>query len=92
MAASLYFLETNTNFASVVAIHGHGGHWRTSWTDRDSGTFWLQDLLPGIISESRVLSYGYDASSASTTSVEDIALSFLSELSQLRGDTSVSPS
>lgn len=80
-------IEHSTANIDVVAIHGHGGHWQMSWTDRDSGVFWLRDLLPTIIPESRILSFGYNASNASNTSVEDIAVTLLSELFQLRRDT-----
>lgn len=77
-------------FLSLVAIHGHGGHWERSWTDRDSGVFWLRDFLPERWPESRVLSYGYDASSALAIYVEDIAADLVVKLARLRGETGVS--
>jgi hypothetical protein len=67
-----------------VAIHGHGGHWKTSWTDRDSGTFWLQHILPKFMPEARVITFGYDASDALAISVEDIGMNLMSGLGQLR--------
>jgi hypothetical protein len=74
---------------SIVAIHGHGGHWKTSWTDQASGTFWLQDLLPKASPGTRILSYYYNTSSSSTTPIEEIAVELFAELSQLRAKTAV---
>lgn len=51
-----------------------------------TGCFWLGDLLPDVVPNARVLSYGYGASRSSIVVVED----FLAELVQLRKLTGVS--
>ncbi|MCJ1471434.1 hypothetical protein MMC13_000073 [Lambiella insularis] len=70
--------------SSIVAIHGLGGGWKTSWTDPATGTFWLRDLLPKDIPETRIISCGYEASKSSTTAMEVIAASLLADLVRLR--------
>ena len=62
---------------SIIAIHGHGDHWKTCWTDRVTGIFWLHDLLPDAVcgtgKDIRVLSFGYDNSPMAGTPIKDIA-------------------
>lgn len=52
---------------SIVAIHGLNGHRRKTWTARN-GVNWLRDpnMLPDIIPNARIMSWGYDASTHST--------------------------
>jgi len=52
--------------------------------DSDSGVFWLHDLLPLTIPSSRILSFGYDASSTTNVAVEDIAFDLLGQFVNLR--------
>ncbi|KAJ5546882.1 hypothetical protein N7494_004467 [Penicillium frequentans] len=47
----------------IVAVHGLGGHRENSWT-ADDGTNWLQSLLPRDLPDCRILSWGYNASTA----------------------------
>lgn len=78
---------------SIVVIHGHGGHWKKSWTytqEDGTDTFWLHDFLPNILPTARILSFGYDASDALKSSVEDIASHFLGELVRIRSETRAS--
>lgn len=67
---------------SIVALHGDGGHWKRSWTDRDSGFFWLSDVLPINSPNIRVLSYGYRT--GSSLSVEEIAFDLMNQLEVAR--------
>ena len=78
-----------TAVISIIAIHGLNGGWRKSWTDPVTATFWLQDLLPVTVPETRVLSFDYCASKTSTAFIGDIARSLLDELAQLRTATNV---
>ncbi|KAJ5714223.1 uncharacterized protein N7483_011404 [Penicillium malachiteum] len=46
----------------IVAVHGLGGHREKSWTTPD-GVNWLRSLLSQDIPNSRIMSWGYNASS-----------------------------
>lgn len=69
-----------------MAIHGDGGHYKESWTHPDSHVFWLQDLLPSIIPDSMILSFGYSASKTDFVPAEKICEALLGELSEIRQD------
>ncbi|KAF2649651.1 hypothetical protein K491DRAFT_610366 [Lophiostoma macrostomum CBS 122681] len=60
---------------SVVAVHGLGGHYRNTWT-AENGKLWLRDFLPlqlqTIEIEARILSYGYNSTTAFSKAVTDI--------------------
>lgn len=80
--------------SSIVAIHGLNGHREKSWT-ADNQTLWLRDLLPAVIGNARILTYGYDANTDGPTQLatdymHDHAMTFLSKLSVLRRLTCVS--
>ncbi len=49
--------EYDSNFLSIVAINGEGGHWAKSWTDSKTGFCWLQDGLPQQFPAARIYSY-----------------------------------
>uniref|UniRef100_A0A093V994 Protein SERAC1 n=1 Tax=Talaromyces marneffei PM1 TaxID=1077442 RepID=A0A093V994_TALMA len=68
----------------IVAIHGDGGHYIDSWTHPDGQIFWLRDLLPGIIPQSRVLSFGYSASKSEFVPAEEICRGLLKGISEAR--------
>ena len=74
---------------SIIAIHGDPGHWKDSWTDRDSGTFWLENILPLEIPGCRVFSYGYKT--GVENSVEEIAETLLRQMSAIRESQSSHP-
>ncbi|KAF2180982.1 hypothetical protein K469DRAFT_591005, partial [Zopfia rhizophila CBS 207.26] len=57
----------------IVAVHGmnlenNDGHTDNTWTDKESGTNWLRDLLPSRIPNARILAYQYNANVAFGTS------------------------
>lgn len=47
---------------SVVAVHGLHEDPVSAWTEPESGTLWLRDLVPLHIPKARVLSFGYESS------------------------------
>ena len=61
---------------SIVAVHGLSGHWKQTWLS-ETGRFWLKDYLPGQLQEAginaRIMSYGYNSSTAFSRSVTNIA-------------------
>ncbi|KAG8846889.1 hypothetical protein FRB91_000370 [Serendipita sp. 411] len=72
----------------IVAIHGLDGHREQSWTAED-GTLWLRDLLPNDLPNARILSYGYDADTRSSTQTSTHTIfrhaeAFFERLSQRR--------
>ena len=54
------------NHLSIVAVHGLGGHWKDTWTEGEK--LWLRDFLPDQLREvsvnARIMSYGYNATTA----------------------------
>lgn len=52
---------------SIVAVHGLNGHREKTWTLNDIN--WLRDLLPTVIPNARILSWGYDANTHSTSPI-----------------------
>lgn len=50
---------TQTN-ASIVAVHGLGGHREESWTAHNN-VMWIKDLLSADIENARILTFGYNA-------------------------------
>ena len=56
---------------SIVAVHGLGGDWQSTWTD-ENGKLWLRDFLPSQLPNARIMSYGYNSETVFTQSVEDI--------------------
>jgi hypothetical protein len=77
---------SNASLSSIVAIHGDGGHYKESWTHPNSHVFWLQDLLPSIVPDSRILSFGYSVSKTDFVPAEKICEALLGELSEMRQD------
>lgn len=50
-----------------MAVHGLGGHREKTWTVDSIN--WLRDLLPSDIPNARILSWGYDANTHSTSPI-----------------------
>ncbi|KAA6416359.1 MAG: Kinesin light chain [Lasallia pustulata] len=51
----------------IVAVHGLNGHYEKTWTTNNVN--WLRDLLPSDIPNARILSWGYDANTHSTSQI-----------------------
>jgi hypothetical protein len=49
-------------------VHGLNGHCEETWTT-SSGVNWLRDLLPHDLPNARILSWGYDANTHSSSGV-----------------------
>ncbi|KAL9046503.1 MAG: hypothetical protein Q9214_000672 [Letrouitia sp. 1 TL-2023] len=49
----------------IFAIHGLNGHREKTWTAKN-GILWLRDLLPRVIPNARIITYGYDSRTHST--------------------------
>jgi hypothetical protein len=77
---------------SIVAVHGLNGTARRTWTDKDSGKFWLEDFLPEALPKSRIMTFGYDsglAFSRSKAGVENFARDLLNRLRLVRSNHEV---
>ena len=77
--SGLYNSPLSKTFASIVAVHGLGGHWAKTWTDTSDNQerLWLRDFLPSQLKahvnlRARVMSYGYNSETAFSKSVSDI--------------------
>jgi hypothetical protein len=51
----------HTGAASIVFVHGLTGNRETTWTHKQSKTFWPQTLLARDLPNARILTFGYDA-------------------------------
>jgi hypothetical protein len=78
--------------SSIVAIHGLNGHREETWTATNKGekVNWLRDsqMLPNVIPNLRIMSWGYDANTHSTKQLSamylyDHANTLVSDLSRL---------
>ncbi|PWI64506.1 hypothetical protein PCL_09587 [Purpureocillium lilacinum] len=80
--------SSNARQVDVVAVHGLGGNWKSTWTAED-GAMWLRDRLPSILAEvnvvARVLSFGYDSGTVFTSSITDLQTAARILLARLRG-------
>lgn len=82
---------------SIIAVHGLGGHAFRSWTFRGpgsngAGAMWLRDFLPDEISQSRIMTYGYNSDILDTDSVAGIrayGLSLLNIINDMRTTSKV---
>ena len=80
--------ETHTETISIIAVHGLGGHWESTWTGA-SGKLWLRDFLPGQLNDagiqSRIMSFGYDSQTIFTQVATDIDGATAAFLNQING-------
>lgn len=77
---------------SIVAVHGLNGGAKKTWTEPESGTLWLEDLLPQAIPKARIMTFGYDsglAFSRSRAGLDNFARDLLNRLRMVRNDTKV---
>ena len=78
---------------SLVAIHGLAGDPFTTWTHVKGQPMWLRDLLPQVMPNVRIMTYGYNASLLNYTAIQDvrsIAAKLLTKLADLRSGERVS--
>ncbi|KAF8528144.1 hypothetical protein BU17DRAFT_30429, partial [Hysterangium stoloniferum] len=72
---------------SIVAIHGLDGASEASFTAKND-VLWLRDLLPTVITNARILTYGYDArtrgENISQLDLDDLSTDFIAKLSTFR--------
>lgn len=71
----------------IIAIHGLGGNWDTTWTDPKTGVNWLKSLLVEDIPKARIMSYGYNSKeyfSKSNANIQDFALDLLVDYKSYR--------
>uniref|UniRef100_A0A0B7KK83 DUF676 domain-containing protein n=1 Tax=Bionectria ochroleuca TaxID=29856 RepID=A0A0B7KK83_BIOOC len=78
----------------IVAIHGLNGHREKTWI-ADNGVHWLRSLLPNDLPNARILCWGYDANTHSSSRVScqylyDHAQTLVSDLSRKRKITKTS--
>src|SRR5689334_4474856 len=62
---------------SLVFVHGFNGHPIDTWTDSQTQVFWPRDLLPSVLPEITVLSFGYGGEVHSNSGIRDCARNFL---------------
>lgn len=75
-----------------MAVHGLDGHREKTWTA--NGVNWLSDFLPSDIPNARILTWGYDGDTHSTSPMSaqylyDHAISLVSDLCLKRSLTKV---
>ncbi|KAH0555801.1 hypothetical protein GP486_006255 [Trichoglossum hirsutum] len=69
--------------ADVVAVHGLNGDPENTWTNHETGAFWLKDFLPQDVPNARIMTFGYNADVAfgnTTSDIIDHAKDLLSSL------------
>ena len=79
---------------SIVAVHGLNGDAFDTWTHKQTNVLWLRDLLPNMLPNVRIMTYGYNAKFRNFTGHQDlreIATKLLSELVDLRRTAEVIP-
>ncbi|KAK8073318.1 hypothetical protein PG994_004217 [Apiospora phragmitis] len=80
--------EALQRIASMPALHGLNGHREQTWV-ASNNTHWLRDLLPADIPNARIMSWGYDANTHSSSGIScqylyDHARSLVSDLCRKR--------
>ncbi|KAK1613488.1 hypothetical protein BDP81DRAFT_513692 [Colletotrichum phormii] len=86
-------VEGRDPVVDIVAVHGLNGHREHTWT-ASGGKHWLRDFLPTDLPNARVLCWGYDANTHSSSSVSiqylyDHARELVADLTRKRGLTNV---
>ena len=82
----LMVLKTN----SIVFVHGLTGNRENTWTHKESGVFWPEDLLSRDLEKARIVTFGYDANvvntfdMASTSTLRDHGKSLVQDLTRWR--------
>ena len=85
--------KATDHISSIVAVHGLNGDPYKTWTTK-SGTCWLSnpELLPKVVRNSRILTFGYNANATSfmgSTSSDRILQHAQTLVAQLEADRAV---
>ena len=78
---------------SIIAVHGLNGHARRTWQDPESEKLWLEDFLPDVLPNSRIMTFGYDSAfgfSRNRQGVGSFAKDLLNRLRMMRAELEVS--
>ncbi|KAI9842016.1 MAG: hypothetical protein M1837_007512 [Sclerophora amabilis] len=89
----LFKLEKDTpNHAyvlDIVAVHGLNGRWDKTW-EHDNGKLWLRDFLPSQLRDAninaRIMSFGYNSTTAFSKAVTNIDTEAEALLDRLEGN------
>jgi hypothetical protein len=54
-------------------VHGLEGDATATWTNKETNAFWLKDFLPRDVPNTRVMTFGYNATAAFGDTTADIA-------------------
>jgi hypothetical protein len=71
----------------LVAIHGLNGDAFETWTHETTKVMWLRDMLPEVLPNIRIMTFGYNARFKNFTAQQDlrsISSKLLSDLSDVR--------
>ncbi|KAI5459563.1 hypothetical protein BGZ63DRAFT_254666 [Mariannaea sp. PMI_226] len=80
-------VDPSTISVDIIAIHGLRGSARKTWTEMETGSFWLEDFLPESLPNCRIMTFGYDsglAFSRSIAGVENFSIDLLNRLRAVR--------
>jgi len=85
-------ISYKSDFFSVIAVHGLGGHWEKTLTD-ENGRLWLRDFLPSQLRNTedarinaRIISYSYNSNTAFSRAVTSIEVEAEALLDRLDGN------
>ncbi|KAI0454754.1 hypothetical protein F5B21DRAFT_514460 [Xylaria acuta] len=79
--------DIHSHTVDIVAVHGLNGKARDTWKDEASGMLWLEDFLPEVLPQARIMTFGYDSGlllSHSKGRIDDFARDLLNRLWMLR--------
>lgn len=80
--------------ASIVTVHGLGGHQTDTWADASGNGTWLSTLLPDRVPGARIMTFEYDTLNApgvvtSAAALQSIAVQLLDGLVKIRKENNV---
>jgi len=82
-----------TDWCSLIAISGLGGHAFGSFKKKNGSHMWLRDSLPTDLPETRILVYGYDThlfKSESFQNIKDLGIQLRNSINTIRSCLHVS--
>lgn len=78
--------------SSIIAVHGLGSNPETTWTNPETGTHWLRDILALQFSTCRIVQVNHDSrwdAQSPVQSLRDYGQTILDSISRLRFDAVV---